>query len=72
VRSPTIISAASAGTTFRPTRTYTTLRDVTFICAADVEARARARDRRAHVMRERPGRYQWYSDDWISLAADGA
>jgi transposase InsO family protein len=29
VRSPTIISAASAGTTFRPTPTYTTLRDVT-------------------------------------------
>jgi hypothetical protein len=28
-RSPTIISAASAGTTFRPTSTYTTLRDVT-------------------------------------------
>jgi hypothetical protein len=29
VESPTIFSAASAGTTFRPTSTYTTLRDVT-------------------------------------------
>jgi hypothetical protein len=29
VRSPTIFSAASAGTTFRPNPTYTTPRDVT-------------------------------------------
>src|SRR5215207_3510814 len=29
VRSPTILSARVAGTTFRPTPTYTTLRDVT-------------------------------------------
>jgi hypothetical protein len=34
VRSPTIFSAASAGTTFRPTSTYTTLRDATIMGAA--------------------------------------
>src|SRR3954465_11643977 len=33
LRSPTIFSAASAGTTFRPTPTYTTLRDVTQVSA---------------------------------------
>src|SRR5689334_15879760 len=31
LESPTIFSAASAGTTFRPTSTYTTLRDVTLV-----------------------------------------
>ena len=39
VRSPTILSAASAGTTFRPTPTYTTLRDVTWNAPASPAAK---------------------------------
>jgi Histidine kinase-like ATPase domain len=37
VESPTIFSAASAGTTFRPTSTYTTLRDVTRPSSVEVD-----------------------------------
>jgi hypothetical protein len=33
MRTPTIMSAAVAGTTFRPITTYTTLRDVTWAAA---------------------------------------
>jgi hypothetical protein len=38
VESPTIFSAASAGTTFRPISTYTTLRDVTARAANNATA----------------------------------
>src|SRR4051794_36131834 len=38
LESPTIFSAASAGTTFRPTRTYTTLREVTHLACHRVVA----------------------------------
>jgi hypothetical protein len=41
LRTPTIISAASAGTTFRPTRTHTALRDMTLPVCRDLSEQTR-------------------------------
>jgi predicted Zn-dependent protease len=71
------MSAAVAGTTFRPTPTYTTLRDVTAVREVDLEkalARARqerqrgnAREAEAHL-RDVLVTYPWADPVWYELA----